>query len=244
MLHPGVQARRLVDIQQLAQEIVRLDSSMDASMVANAPEILLEAYDRKLQKDRDRALVLLPLLSGVELPWSGQDMFGSASPGAIASLFDPDAGDAEVEGDSRAAACRERGPPSAALVEARIPAGTSIKLVSFLGVAMSAIVRSTTDLEELSVTNQFQVWQVKMVQNGVVHHRRLALKLYDDRVRTPRHSFAEFGFGRSVASELHCDGRTLACNEAAAYKKLAHPQGPSFRSLMALSRYVMTSRSQ
>ena len=234
MLHPGVEEHDLVDLMELAQEVVRFDPSQCAEEVHD-PEQLLEAFDRKLQRGRNKALALLPLLPGIELSWTGKDIFNTTSPGAIASLFDPDAGDPTAVSDDNHNASRAAGSRpdaySSILNDNIITSKTSLRLICPLGVSMSAKLPASKDFDlvELDVINQCQVWQVEVIQSEVTQHQKLVLKLYDDRVRTFRrliHNLTD-----ENERKLLYDGRTLACNEAAAYKKLSHLQG----SLIPLS---------
>ncbi|KAK9895043.1 hypothetical protein P389DRAFT_211696 [Cystobasidium minutum MCA 4210] len=227
MLHSGVQEYPLVDINQLAHDIVqRFGTDVPVSELVRDYDQLAEFYDWKLQRSRIKALVLLPLLRGAELPWTGKDIFATASPAALASLFDPDGSDATV-GHACQEASDARDLQGNAAVKAWIPANTSLKLVCPLGVPMSARLPSTDDVDELRDINKFQVFQVEIIHNGVVKHQKLALKLYDGRVRTPVRHFSNFIVDKASTSDYDVlvDGRTLACNEAAAYKKLKTLQG-------------------
>lgn len=233
MLHPGVEEHRLVNLNELAQEAARYHATQCQAQALQDPDRLEEAFGRILQKGRNRALVLLPLLSGTELPWTGRDVFATSSPGAIAALVAPNASDmssAYASGGDFVPKSNYVESLATTFGETEIPARTSLRLVCALGPPLSATIPSDDEIEDaIQFMNQCQVWQVEVIQNGIVQHQKLALKLYDDRVRSVLYSFHHFmdNSDRLSEDQMLFDGRTMACNEAAAYRKLSHVQGSS-----------------
>lgn len=225
LLHPGVERHALIDLHELSL-LDALDRPNDAQRRVG-PELLRQTFEIKMERSRARALVLLPLYSGLQLSWKGQDLYSTALPGAIASLLDPNAGEIETQSGYHAvtdASGMQVSTMTHSMASTHVPPGTILRLVAPLGVPVSSVTTPADDILESYVVNHSQVWQVEMIHNGVVHNQKLALKLYDDRLRNAHYRVTWF-VPTVDPQVLPCNGITMASNEAAAYKKLANIQG-------------------